>query len=78
MRSCYEKYLDTNPEEKKVKARIGFTIGTSGMVTKAACECNVQNEALKTCLVEAIKSIAFPKPEGGPARFEYPVSFTPK
>ncbi len=78
MRSCYEKYLDTNPEEKKVKARIGFTIGTSGKVTKAACECNVQNAALKTCLTEAIKSITFPKPEGGSARFEYPVSFTPK
>jgi ferric-dicitrate binding protein FerR (iron transport regulator) len=78
LRSCYEKYLDTNPEEKKVKARIGFTVGTSGMVTQAACTCNVQNKALKTCLEEAIKSITFPKPDGGPARFEYPVSFTPK
>jgi hypothetical protein len=78
MRSCYEKYLDTNPEEKKVKARIGFTVGTSGMVTQAACECNVKNKALKTCLEEVIRSITFPKPEGGPAKFEYPASFTPK
>lgn len=78
MRSCYEKYLATSPEEIKIKARVAFTIGTSGKVTQASCKCNVDNKNLKNCLMEVIKSIAFPQPEGGPAKFEYPVSFTPK
>jgi ferric-dicitrate binding protein FerR (iron transport regulator) len=78
MRSCYEKYLDSNPEERKIKARIVFTIGEDGKVTTSTCSCNVQNEALATCLSESVKAVTFPKPEGGAAEFEYPVSFNPQ
>ena len=77
MRSCYEKYLDGNPEEKKIKARIVFTVGEDGKVTTSTCSCNVQDEALSTCLSESVKAVTFPRPEGGAAEFEYPVSFNP-
>ena len=66
MRACYEKYLATEPEEGIVKARIAFTIGTSGKVTDASCSANVENPELKSCLTSVIKSILFPAPDGDP------------
>ncbi|MFH1437241.1 MAG: AgmX/PglI C-terminal domain-containing protein [Pseudomonadota bacterium] len=78
MRACYEKYLAKDPKEKIVKARVHFTIGTSGKVTKASSTSLNQNEELSSCLREVIKSIVFPQPYGGAVKFEYPMTFTPK
>jgi anti-sigma factor RsiW len=78
MRACYEKYLALGPKEGIVKARIAFTIGNSGKVVEASCSANVENGELKSCLTSVIESIVFPAPDGGPVKFEYPVTFTSK
>ena len=78
MRACYEKYLAKDPKDKIVKARVSFTIGSSGKVTKASSTSANQNKELNNCLREVIKSIVFPQPYGGAVKFEYPMTFTPK
>ena len=78
MRACYEKYLAKDPKDKIVKARVLFTIGSSGKVTKTSSASVNQNQELNSCLREVIKSIVFPQPYGGAVKFEYPMTFTPK
>ena len=53
-----------------MKARVKFTIGTSGKVTKASTSSVIQNEELNNCLRDVVKSIVFPQPYGGAVKFD--------
>ncbi|MBW2262491.1 MAG: AgmX/PglI C-terminal domain-containing protein [Deltaproteobacteria bacterium] len=77
LRDCYQKYLDREPAGGIVKARIRFTIGTSGKVLKASSTSNGDGK-LEACLAGATSTITFPPPSGGTIEFEYPITFAPK
>ena len=77
LRDCYQKYLDREPEGGIVKARIRFTIGTSGKVLQASSTSDGDG-MLEACLAGATSTITFPSPSGGTIEFEYPITFAPK
>lgn len=78
LRDCYQEYLDAEPDVIKVKARILFTVGTSGKVVDSSAQTNADDEALSKCLSGAMKNVVFPPPSGGTVQFAYPITFTPK
>ncbi len=78
LRGCYEKYLDDEPEQVVVKARILFTVGTSGKVVDVTAETSVKDTGICTCLEAAMKTVAFPPPAGGTVQFAYPITFSPQ
>jgi ferric-dicitrate binding protein FerR (iron transport regulator) len=77
LRDCYQKYLDREPEGGIVKARIRFTIGTTGKVLEASASSG-GDAKLEACLAGATSTITFPAPSGGSIEFEYPITFAPK
>jgi hypothetical protein len=65
LRSCYERRLDRVPElEGRVTVR--FSIAPSGYVDTVNLESSELNDlTVEECLVEEIRRIHFPEPEGG-------------
>jgi len=78
LRDCYQKYLAKQTGAGAVKARIRFTIGADGKVTKASAKTSVDDSTLESCLASVTSSLAFPPPDGGSVEFEYPISFSPQ
>ncbi|MBL8949651.1 MAG: energy transducer TonB, partial [Myxococcaceae bacterium] len=75
IRKCY----DVSPSGKKkasAKVVVRFVIGDDGSVGEAAVkEVTVDDEALETCIVGAVKTWKFPKPKHGPAAINFPFQF---
>lgn len=76
MRTCYENGLRSDP---KLKGRVvvRFVIGTDGSVTSVTSSGDIPDEAVKSCVAEAVRKITFPTPEGGTVTVSYPFVFTP-
>ncbi|MBW2260704.1 MAG: TonB family protein [Deltaproteobacteria bacterium] len=76
-RFCYEKSLEKDPLLQG-KVTIKFVIGTKGKVTKAeVASSTLDNAEVETCLVNRVKKLKFPEPEGGVVAVSYPLVFTP-
>jgi Ca-activated chloride channel family protein len=72
---CYEKELLASPKlGGTVTAR--FTISEGGHVS-AATATGVGNAAVESCIAEVLKSIEFPRPQGGPVLVTYAIQLQP-
>jgi TonB family protein len=75
---CFEKALEVSPSlEGKVVVK--FVIGVAGPVMSAkVAESTVGNEAMDTCVTDAVRTWTFPRPKGdGVVVVTYPFLFRP-
>ncbi|MFT3696691.1 MAG: AgmX/PglI C-terminal domain-containing protein [Kofleriaceae bacterium] len=70
--SCYETELDKRP---KLAGQITaeFRIGVDGLVS--ASKASGFDKTVATCVAGVIKTIEFPKPQGGAVEVKYPFTF---
>jgi TonB family protein len=60
------------------KVVVRFVISEQGTVSESAVkEATLDDEAVKACLVAAVKTWVFPKPKHGPAAISFPFHFGP-
>ena len=78
VKSCYEQRLASSP---KLAGRVAvkFIISGTGQVQMAAvAETTVEDPEMESCVVEAVKRIRFPRPNGGGIVIvTYPFEFKP-
>jgi outer membrane biosynthesis protein TonB len=72
--ACYERELKRNPSLKG-KLVLEVTVGENGRVVDIEVTDNALNNAVANCIKGKMRSIRFPKPEGGEATFSYPFIF---
>jgi outer membrane biosynthesis protein TonB len=73
--SCYERELKRNPSLKG-KLVLEVTVGGNGRVNDVSVDSNGLNNQVANCIKSKMRSIRFPKPEGGEeATFTYPFIF---
>ena len=72
--ACYERELKRNPSLKG-KLVLEVTVGENGRVADIDVADNALNNAVANCIKGKMRSIRFPKPEGGEATFTYPFIF---
>ncbi len=72
--ACYERELKRNPSLKG-KLVLEVTVGENGRVADIFVADNALNNAVANCIKGKMRSIRFPKPEGGEATFSYPFVF---
>lgn len=77
VRACYERYLSSqNTNTGQIVAR--WTIQPDGSVSTASTAMDTLGETRTTgCILRAIRTWRFPKPEGGTVRVDYPFHFQP-
>lgn len=72
--ACVETEIRRNPAFKGGKVNIGFTIGSSGIVTKASVDrADLDGTELGICLKKKAKTMVFPSFEGEPFDVESPL-----
>lgn len=75
-RDCYEQGLAKSPDLAG-RVAVRFVIGTEGAVTETAlADADLPDAAVRSCVVETYKGLAFPKPEGGTVTVIYPIVFS--
>lgn len=76
IRLCYERQLNFFPKLSG-KLTIHFVIGKAGAVEAASIlDDTMQNEAVRTCLINEVQTWTFPKPQGGSrVTVDYPFVF---
>ncbi len=72
--ACYERELKRNPSLKG-KLVLEVTVGENGRVAEIDIADNALNNAVANCIKGKMRSIRFPKPDGGEASFTYPFIF---
>jgi outer membrane biosynthesis protein TonB len=72
--ACYERQLKRNPSLKG-KIVLEVTVGENGRVSDIFVADNDLNNAVANCIKGKMRSIRFPKPDGGEATFSYPFIF---
>jgi len=77
--ACYSNELKKSKGPFSGSILTKFTIEADGLVKSAVAEdSSLQNEAVKTCVINVLKRIQFPKPAGGGVvEVNYPFAFTP-
>lgn len=78
IRFCYEKAMDRAPALSG-KIAVSFTIdGQGGVASVKASDTTIADAEMVTCVLDAVKSMAFPTPDGGGAvNVVYPFVFSP-
>lgn len=76
IRSCYERSLRNNPTLSG-RIDVRFTIGESGRATSVSPSGMSAAPEVGTCIANAIRRIAFPRPTGGAVEFSFPFTFNP-
>ncbi len=75
-RYCYEKELSSHPDLQS-KLALAFTIGGDGHVAAATVADDAASRELSSCVTRVVKSLAFPRPDGGAAvSVTYPFLFS--
>lgn len=75
IRLCYEQGLKRNPELAG-KVTVRFVIGPDGSVsTASASQSDIGDPAVVACVVQRVRRMAFPQPEGGIVTVSYPFMF---
>jgi len=72
---CYEREVLASPTLGGT-LRASFIINLGGNVSDATAS-GVGNAKVEACIVEVLKSIEFPRPDGGPVRVTYAFVLTP-
>jgi hypothetical protein len=77
IRGCYERALRNNPTLSG-RLTVRFTIGTSGRVTGAPSTSGLSVAPdVGACVVNRVRGLVFPAPEGGAVEFSFPFNFAP-
>ncbi len=75
-RMCYEKGLVKNPALAGT-VKVKFVIAADGKVSTASdAGSDLPDETVKTCIINQVKSLTFPQPEGGIVTVTYPFVFS--
>ncbi|MCB9094431.1 MAG: AgmX/PglI C-terminal domain-containing protein [Halobacteriovoraceae bacterium] len=79
-RFCYQKELDSTNRKVQGLIKMVFTIGASGSVSKAGVQgSSTIPAAVKSCVVNVLYGIQFPKPlGGGTVEVKQPINFYPR
>lgn len=77
--ACYRKELAKKPELGGAMVT-GFTINAKGTVSEVqVTQSNLQNAELTACVVDVVRSLQFPPPEGGGTiQVRYPLTMSPE
>ena len=77
--ACYDAELDKG-SRKQMEAVVRFLIGPSGNVLRAEMRDSARtNETFDACLLDAVRTLKFPRPEnGGAVEITYPLRFAPR
>lgn len=77
IQACYEKAMTKNPSLAG-KVAVKFVIDAQGAVsTASAADTNIADADMVSCVVGAVKKMAFPTPDGGsPVVVTYPFNFS--
>lgn len=77
IKRCYDKALLVNPTLKG-KIALSIMINTQGRVEAAdVVEDTIGDKSVSKCIRGVISRLRFPKPDGGPVSFVFPVTFAP-
>ena len=78
-RKCYEAGLAKNPKLAG-RVTVKFVIGLDGVIEsiEPAAETSIPDSATVSCVIDACKTLRFPKPSGGVVTVVYPVVFAPE
>lgn len=78
LRACYQKELAKKPELGGAMVT-AFTISPKGTVSQVqVSQSNLQNAELNVCIVDVMRSLQFPPPEGGETiQVRYPLAMSP-
>lgn len=78
LRACYQKELAKKPELGGAMVT-AFTISPQGTVSQVqVSQSNLQNPELNVCIVDVMRSLQFPPPEGGETiQVRYPLAMSP-
>jgi TonB family protein len=78
MRDCYERGLARNPNLSG-RVAVRFVIELDGTVAGATLHesSTMPDKQVGSCVVEAFRSLVFPKPQGGQVSVVYPIQFNP-
>lgn len=81
-RTCYESGLKKNPDLKG-RVALRFVIDRDGHVSHASedlahtpADQQMPDEQVKACIVNALRGLEFPQPEGGIVTVVYPIMFS--
>lgn len=74
---CYEEGLRANPELEG-QLRASFVIGRDGSVRKVEVRASdaLESSKVSTCIERWFYGLAFPQPEGGVVKLEFPLALT--
>ena len=75
LQACYSDYV-MRQSPQAVEARVSFVVLENGAVGPVDINLSVDDTQLKECIDRVFRAIEFPRPQGGPARVFYPVSFS--
>jgi hypothetical protein len=74
LRACYTRALREEPELAG-RVTVGFVIGAYGSVRAARVEDTSLPDEVGSCLVDQVRTLRFPTPEGGNVPLSYTFSF---
>jgi hypothetical protein len=75
-RDCYEQGL-AKSADLAGRVAVRFVIGTEGAVTETSlADADLPDAAVRSCVVQTYRGLAFPKPEGGTVTVIYPIVFS--
>ncbi|MDB5218754.1 MAG: putative abductin-like protein [Myxococcaceae bacterium] len=75
---CYEDGRRTNPKLQG-KVTVKFEIDQDGTVTKSAdARSDLPDEAVVKCVVDAYRTLRFPRPDAGVVTVYFPLIFNPR
>ena len=75
LQACYSDYV-MRQAPQAVEARVSFIVLENGAVGPVDINLSVDDTPLKECIDRVFRAIEFPRPQGGPARVVYPLSFS--
>lgn len=76
MRGCYERALLRDPNVGGGKVSLEWTIAADGSVAEVRTKSStLRNAAVVSCLLDLVRGLRFPKPQGGVVIVGYPILF---
>lgn len=76
MRACYERSLIRDSNLGAGKVTLEWTIDQTGSVSDVSTKTStIKNNDVVSCLLDVIRGLKFPKPEGGVVIVSYPILF---
>jgi hypothetical protein len=76
MRGCYERALMRDPNLGAGKILLEWNISATGTVSDVRTKvATLKNTEVNTCLLDVLKQLQFPKPQGGVVIVSYPFLF---